>query len=266
MLNLEKVEQELKTARMGFQFYGLEKVDSTNKFALELAKNGAPQGTVVIADYQTKGRGRLSRKWLSLPGEDLLFSIILKPHIKASSGQKMTLAAATIVHQALTEYCSNMKHDEINFDVKWPNDILANGKKICGILAESILRDKYFETLVLGFGINLNMKPENLENTLGGDFSSLSALKSQPIDRTEFLIRFLQLFDREYLQMENNYFRHVVQKWKSVSGQLGRKIIIHDSDGDKSAEFIDVSSQGYLVYQTADGQKSELIAGDIKWQ
>lgn len=137
----------------------LKTVDSTNNYALKLAREGAGHGTVVWADEQTMGRGRLNNKWHSEPGHDLLMSLILRPRIRAQAASGLTLKVAELVRTELLNHFS-LANDEIS--IKPPNDLLLGGKKFCGILTESISKGDSLEFAVVGIGVNLNSDPEKV--------------------------------------------------------------------------------------------------------
>ena len=141
----------------------LKSVGSTNSYALKLAEKGASHGTVVWADEQTEGRGQFDRKWVSEPGNDLLASIIVRPKLSAKEASKITLQAAEIIRECLNKTYGIKGSDLI---VKAPNDLILQGKKVCGILTESSSKGKNLEYAVIGIGINLNSNPnENVPNS-----------------------------------------------------------------------------------------------------
>lgn len=135
----------------------LESVDSTNNYALKLARDGAPHGTVVHADEQTNGRGQFERKWVSEPGKDLLVSFIVRPKLKARDASQITLKAAELIRKELVSIYG-LKDSDLT--IKAPNDILLKGNKVSGILTESSSKGDLLEFAVIGVGINLNSDPK----------------------------------------------------------------------------------------------------------
>lgn len=142
----------------------LKTVDSTNNYALNLAREGAEHGTVVWADEQTDGRGQFDRKWFSDPGKDLSASVIVRPEIKASDASQITLRAAEIIREELLNIYGLKASD---LQIKAPNDLILRGKKVCGILTESSIKGQKVEYVIIGYGINLNgNSSKNIPNSI----------------------------------------------------------------------------------------------------
>ncbi len=155
-MDIKKIQAKLKTSLFGTNIYYEESLDSTNDYTMQLAKEGAPEGTIVLTEYQESGKGRLNRSWFSSRGQNLLMSILLRPELEIEMVQKIALATATILIDSLEDFYKNRKIKISELEVKWPNDILLNGKKLGGILAESKLKNKTMEALVIGIGLNVN--------------------------------------------------------------------------------------------------------------
>jgi BirA family biotin operon repressor/biotin-[acetyl-CoA-carboxylase] ligase len=223
------------------------------------------EGLVICAEFQTKGRGRLGRIWHAPAGKNLLVSLLLRPDIDIKNSQKITLGSAIVLEKVLKKYCTMNNQQHIQFELKWPNDVLVDGKKIAGILVESILRENKIEALALGFGINLNMDPELLPEDLRQQTTSLALVINQLIDRELFLVMLLEQMDIDYQIMEKTQYSEVVNEWKLRTRHLGKQIRISDSSGVFNAQFKDVSERGYLIYGTADGKTNEFISGEVSW-
>jgi len=264
MYDRDKILHRLRTNIFGQTLFCLEEIDSTSKYAMQLARDGAPEGTVVCAAYQTMGRGRLNRMWLSKAGQNLLMSIILRPRQEIAAVQKITLAAVNILHDALYDFCKRHGHLELSLSVKWPNDLLADGKKMAGILAESILRDKNIEALVLGFGINLNSRLEDMPPEIQNMATSVVEETNKTVDIERFLPHFLNYFEERYCRLERTDYAHVAENWKKNCPQIGKPIIIRDGNSKTEGIFHDINDNGYLVYKLADGSLNELISGEIE--
>lgn len=174
---------------MRFRILHYETLDSTNNLALHLAREGAHEGTVVAADFQTKGRGRFKRRWISPKGKGLLFSIILRPQLKTSAASILThLTARSVAEVLKTSF-------ELPVKLKRPNDVLVNGKKIAGILTESSGNHHQLEYVVAGIGLNLNMKPKELLRTATSVYiETKKAVK----DKEELLAKILSSFRSKY--------------------------------------------------------------------
>ena len=266
MIDKNSFSKKLNTDVFGRHFYSLDTIDSTNRYALELARSGEPQGTVVAADYQTGGKGRLNRSWISPPGKNLLFSIILYPQKTIESAQKITLGAAVSVHKTITQLLAGLAIKDNTLEVKWPNDVIANDKKLCGILTESVLKNNRIAALVMGFGINLNMDPEDAGPDLAPGVISLKRIIGQEINRSGFLAAFLKQFEADYFDMEKHSYINVVAQWKARSNCFGKSIRVNTGYGMEDAVFYDLSEQGYLMYKKSDGTIWELAAGEALWQ
>ncbi len=263
MLNCDKVRAGLRTSIFGRTLYCFQVIDSTNAYLLTLARDGAPEGTVVQADFQTAGHGRQKRRWLSAPGQNLLFSILLKPELEIDYSKKIMLATAIILANTIENYLQAHQLDPVQISFKWPNDLLVNGRKLSGILAESILRDKKIEAMVLGIGINLNEPVEKMPPEIRDIATSLRSITGQSIDREEFLCMFMQEFEKNYERFERNFYDHVVDEWKERCDQFGQKVTIRTPFGEEIGIIKDVNESGYLVYEDQKGVLKALIAGEI---
>ncbi len=175
-----------------FRILHYDTLDSTNNKAKELAKLGAEEGTVVFADYQTKGRGQFRRRWLSPKGKNLLFSIILRPvHMKVNSISMMTQVAAMSMRDTL------QKELNLKSKIKRPNDLLVQGKKVCGILVESSSYSNSVEYLIVGVGLNVNSKANELVRRATSIYEEVGVKQ----DRNKLLGSFLRCFKDDYLQV-----------------------------------------------------------------
>lgn len=176
---------------MAFRIVYYETLDSTNNLALTFAKEGAREGTVIVAEYQTKGRGRFNRKWVSPRGKGLLFSVILRPSLSASSASILTHLAAQSVAEVLeTDFNLPAK-------LKKPNDVLVNGKKIAGILAESSTIQKRIEYVVVGIGLNVSVGRDHFKGA-----TSISLETGQRADKNQILDRILSVFWAKYREAD----------------------------------------------------------------
>jgi len=173
---------------MIYKILHYEKLVSTNNLANELAREGAAEGLVVWADYQTKGRGRFKRKWKSPKGKDLLFSVLIKPKVKSSQASMVTFLAARAIQNVLKEKF------ELPATIKKPNDVLVNGKKICGILTEASSSSGDMEYIVVGMGINVNSKARQMLKRA----TSILELTGKEQDRSALLQIFLAEFRNQY--------------------------------------------------------------------
>ncbi len=173
---------------MHFRILTLHKIDSTQTYSLALAREGISEGTVVVSDYQTKGRGRYHRKWVSPRGKNLLFSIVLRPRLKVHASPLLTYLAARAVKETLT------REAQVQGVIKKPNDVLINGRKVCGILTESHSRSGVTDYVVIGVGINVNSK----RSVLVRGATSLLDVTGKETSLEGLLTEFLRIFAKHY--------------------------------------------------------------------
>lgn len=227
--------------------------DSTNKKAKELAQKNEPEGTIIIAKIQKQGRGRFNRIWQS-PEGGLYFSIILKPKIKTEKSTLLPLVSALSVCKTIESIC------DLDVKIKWPNDVLINGKKICGILLESDSDRNKINFIILGIGINLNIDT----NSLSKDFNatSLSYEFGINLDFYDFFKKLLMNLDKYYKIFNNHDFNQILFEWKKNSDTIGKKIVIKTSNEEIKGKAFDVDENGFLVIQTDSGEYKKITSGD----
>ncbi|MHB2153089.1 biotin--[acetyl-CoA-carboxylase] ligase [Calditrichota bacterium GD2] len=263
MLNCDIVRTRLKTMILGRNLYCFQIIDSTNAHLLDLARDGAPEGTVVLSEFQTAGRGRKERRWFSSKGKNLLLSILLRPELEIEYAQKITLASAIILANTIDQYLKSKNLPPVDIRFKWPNDLLVNNRKLSGILAESILQDKKIVALVLGVGINLNEMPEERDPAIRERAVSLKELTGADIDREDFLCLFLENFEKDYERFERTLYRQVIEEWKRRCNQFGQKVLLETPFGEQEAIVRDINDSGFLVYEDMAGKLHALVTGEI---
>lgn len=237
----------------------LEETESTNKSALTMAYHGAPEGTAVIADAQTAGRGRLGRLWISPPGKNIYVSLILRPAIDPSSASQITLVAGVAVAEMLNTYCPG------RIELKWPNDVLANGRKLCGILAESRVTAEKVEYVVVGIGINVNMEPGHFDESIREIATSIRMEAGAEIPREEVVARLFWSLDRIYRLYLETGFGAIREKWLDCSGMIGKDITVSSPDGLVKGTVVGMGAEGQLTY-LHEGKIKSLTAGEITIQ
>ena len=254
LLPLE-VQDGLATEVMGKTVHHRREVDSTNRLARELARAGESEGTVVLAEAQTAGRGRLGRSWLS-PCGGIWLSILLRPQLPPYKAQLVTLMAAVAAAEA-TAAVSAVKPG-----IKWPNDLLVNGKKIAGILTEVSAEMDQLNYIVLGLGVNINIEQEWFEGELQQIATSLLLESGERISRVAWVKAFLQNMDREYAHVQCVGFAEILERWRRYSVTLGRNVDIRLTDSNESGTALDIDEQGALLVRTESGMKT-FWAGDV---
>jgi BirA family biotin operon repressor/biotin-[acetyl-CoA-carboxylase] ligase len=264
MIDIERIKKTQKTSLFGTYVYYFPEIDSTNNYAGRLAEEGAPEGTVIITDFQTAGKGRLSRNWESSSGSNILMSIILRPRLEIERVSKITLATSEILVSALEKFLSKSKFDTLTFTVKWPNDILVNGKKIAGILTESSLRDKNIIYVIVGIGLNVNQDIINLSDDIRLNATSLFAETGQIFDREILIAEIITEFEKQYFNLERTNYNQVMENWKNRCDHIGKDIVIETHVTSERGEFIDVTEKGILLKMSENEEEKEFVAGTIK--
>jgi BirA family biotin operon repressor/biotin-[acetyl-CoA-carboxylase] ligase len=237
---------ELTGRESGVHYF--DEVASTMETAKELAHKGCPDFTVVVAGRQTKGRGRLDRVWISDPG-GLYFTIVLRPQIPIMLSSRVSFLASMTLARMLRESY------DIDAMVKWPNDILVNERKICGMLTELEAEAESVHFINIGIGINVNNDPSQLEPRA----SSLNLILGRQVSKKEFLARFLDEFET---QMTTADFKRVVSEWKNYTITLNRHVRIVTNQETSEGTAVDVDENGALILKMADGSLKEILYGD----
>lgn len=263
MYDTDRIKSQLLTNLFGSTFIFEPEVDSSNAHLMRLAREGAPEGTVVLTAFQTKGKGRLNRTWLSRKGENMLISLLIRPGVLIDSVQKITLASAVILIEAVQSFMHKMKLPPFDICVKWPNDLMVDGKKLAGILAESILQGKTVEALVVGFGLNINTSADALPEEIRDSATSLREKTGQAIEIEDFVAHFLNTFEREYLRLNRKNFHGIITEWKKHCMQFGQVIKVQHKGKTEEAVFEDINDQGHLIYRLPSGTVARLISGDM---
>jgi BirA family transcriptional regulator, biotin operon repressor / biotin---[acetyl-CoA-carboxylase] ligase len=250
----EEVLNKLNTRIIGKSILYFEKIDSTNIYAKKLAKEGVFEGCVVVADKQEKGRGRKNRTWIS-PEGGLWFSIIVYPGVPPQNAMIITMAASVSVVEAV------IKKTGLKPAIKWPNDVLINGKKLCGILTEMDAEMDRINYAVIGIGINVN-------NSISKDLNDLAtSLKNQTkknCSRVELLADILNSFDKNYMYIKSGDSKAVRDSWFMHADIIGKKVEV-TLEKDKIVGFVnDIDENGCLILKNDIGIQ-KIIAGDIKF-
>ncbi|MEJ5227662.1 biotin--[acetyl-CoA-carboxylase] ligase [Thermodesulfovibrio sp.] len=254
--NLKK-ELNSKISEVGKEIFIYDEVESTNSVAYELLKKGYPSGTVVIADRQTKGKGRLGRKWISPAGKNLYMSIAVKPNITPKYATMITLTSVVACTTALR------RHTDIAVLIKWPNDMLVDHKKVGGILSEIKIEGEKIKAAVVGIGINVNMTEEDIPEEIKDIATSLRICKGEEFSRALLAIEIIKEFDKWYQLLEKKNRKTIIDRWMQLSGTIGRqvKIVLTEREIIATAEAID--EEGRLIVKLSDGTYEKISAGDV---
>lgn len=253
----------LNTELVGRLIKNFQQVDSTNNVAKEmLIKNGPNgwkklDGLVVVAESQTGGRGRLERSFFSPVGTGIWFSVVLCPPFAPQEAPKCTLLAAVAVTEAMREF-------GLKPGIKWPNDIVYEGKKLVGILTEAGCDIDRIKHVVLGIGINANIKAEDFPEDLRDKATSMEIMKGEPVARVKFLQVVLRSLEKWYKVAINEGFEPVFEAWRKYSVTLGQEVrVIGIRDGEEfTGKAVDIDSYGALLVES-EGQVHTVMAGDV---
>jgi BirA family biotin operon repressor/biotin-[acetyl-CoA-carboxylase] ligase len=245
----------LKTRIIGKEFRLLREVASTNTLAMELAAEGTPEGTVVVAETQTGGKGRLGRKWIS-PKGNLYLSVVLRPNIPTHKAPLITLMGAVAVAAAIRKTCG------LEAGIKWPNDILISGKKVSGLLTEMSAEQDRIRHIVLGIGVDVNMENDALPPEIRGLTTTLAAEAGAKIDRTTLLQQILRDLENWYQQLLSNDAA-VLEEWNRLNMTIGSRVSVSGAGETLEGLAQGVENEGRLVVRLDDGTIRTVAAGDV---
>lgn len=246
MFNIEEFDIKLDTEILARNFVYLEELDSTNSFLLE-SEDYSENGTVVMAEYQLKGRGRKDRDWIAAKEQALTFSILLNKNIEAKYLYVINLGASLAVAQAL----ENLYQLKVN--LKWPNDVLINRKKIAGILIESTSKGSDIEKIVIGMGININQP--NFKGKYSLPPTSVRLELKRAVSREKFLSEILNIFEGILIQISKDKDK-VLKNWKLRCVMIGEKVRVIDDEKEEYGVFDDIDDNGFLILKSKTGSKT----------
>ncbi|RXT13943.1 biotin--[acetyl-CoA-carboxylase] ligase [Ammoniphilus sp. CFH 90114] len=251
-----EVKEGLQTTSLGQEVHFFPTIDSTQHKAHGLAKEGAKEGTVVIADEQVGGKGRLGRVWHSPPGTGIALSILLRPQLELHRCPQLTLLAAVAIVEAIQE------ETNLPAQIKWPNDVLLNGKKICGILTELNAESDRINYLIIGIGINVNTP--SFPEEIGQIATSLMLEKQAPIRRVKLVQNFLEKLERLYQLYLTEGFAPIKRRWESHAISIGKRVIIRQISGMMTGLALGIDDDGVLLVQKDDGNIEKVYSADIE--
>ncbi|MBU1998009.1 MAG: biotin--[acetyl-CoA-carboxylase] ligase [Candidatus Omnitrophota bacterium] len=248
-----EITHGLDTRFIGKKVYYFDKVTSTMDVAMQWVTKGANEGTIVIAETQIKGRGRLGRQWLSPRYKGIYLSLILKPRVAPAQASIFTLLAAVSICEAVK--------DEIGLDVqiKWPNDILIRNKKFCGILTEMDAETDEIKFLVIGLGLNVN----NDRGELLAGATSLKEERKEKVNRITLLQAILRRIEKNYLLFQKEGPEVITQKWREYNITLGKRVRITYRHKHLEGQSVDIDQDGALLIRNSSGLIQKVTSGDV---
>ena len=256
-LRLDIIQGELATRRLGTRFHYFQEIDSTNSYARRLAGTGAPEGEVVIAERQSEGRGRLGRSWESPPYCNLYFSLLLRPTLAPVHAPQITLMAAVALADTVAAFVAEPPA------IKWPNDILLQGKKLAGILTESSCDAKRIEFVILGIGVNLNFPAALMPDTIRQRATSLMEIAGARISRENFLRRLIHDLDRCYGILQESGFDAIAPRWQARFGFKGKTVRVEMEGDVLIGQAVGIDRDGALLVEDVRGERQRVVAGDV---
>lgn len=233
------------------------RMDSTNMLAKEMAAAGAAEGTLVIAEEQTQGRGRLDRRWFSPAGRGIYASVILRPSIPPEETTRIALCCAVTVAEALRDTTG------LPARIKWPNDVLVGGRKIAGILTEGAMEMDRVDYLVVGFGVNVNTRPEEFPGELRGTATSVLGETGRPFSRVVILQGILASLDELYHAFRTAGFDGILARWKELTDMMGRAVTVRTAGATYTGTVVDCDRYGALVLRDEQGRDVRIYSGDV---
>lgn len=257
ILRYEEVEEYLQTKYIGRNILHYNAIDSTNKVAKSLAIEGIEEGTVIVSEEQTSGRGRLGRSWISPKSSGIWMSIILKPNISPMMASRVTLIGAAAVHKALEEIGIDAK-------IKWPNDIVLNNKKLCGILTEMSGEMDKLNYIVMGIGLNVNLDEEDFSDELKNMATSLKIEKNEQVNRKELFGKILNNFEILYDEFkEHGNIESTVDICRKNSLLLGKEVRVINGSKTVTVKALGLDEDGELLVEYEDKSKGKIISGEV---
>jgi BirA family biotin operon repressor/biotin-[acetyl-CoA-carboxylase] ligase len=234
-----------------------EETNSTNDVVEKLARDGVKEGAVVFAEAQSKGRGRLGRRWISPPRKGLWFSVLLRPNLQPQAATKLTVAAATALCRAIRGQTS------LQPSIKWPNDILLGGAKVAGVLTEMGAELDHVKHITLGIGIDVNLGASEFPAELRKIATSLRLQTGHPVNRVDLAAAILRELDRDYLRVTSGNFEALANEWEQQCGTLGRRVTIQVGPRRITGLAESLDDVGALLLRTEHGHLERIIGGDV---
>ena len=251
-----ELESRMDTRWAGHPVTYYEVLDSTNLRAKLDAEKGAPQGTLVVADMQTAGRGRRGRSWSSPAGTNAYFTLILKPDFEPDKASMLTLVMAMAVAEGIREACG------LEALIKWPNDIVVGGKKVCGMLTELSVQQEYIQHVVVGAGVNVGIQefPPEIADTA----ACLEEECGRRVPRAQLIVHIMKAFEKYYEKfMETLDFSVLKEAYDNRLVNCGREVCVLDPKGEYTGISRGINSVGELLVELPDGSERTVYAGEV---
>lgn len=251
-----EIQYNLKTKLFSKEIHYFKEVESTINIVKDLAIKGYPEGTLVVAETQAGGRGRMGRKWFS-PYGGIWFSSLMYPKLQPQHATRITITACISLVQAIDEVTG------LKSQVKWPNDVLINHKKVAGILIEVDSEPDRIIWLVLSMGINANIDLQEIPQPLRTQVTSLEEAKGEKVDRVFLLKTILKKLEKNYEKVNQGNFNKIFEEWKNLCVGIGKKVKVKTAEKTIEGRAIDFDTNGALVIKLKNGNNQVVQAGDV---
>lgn len=246
-----------ETRIVGREVHVFNETGSTNDVIEKLARDGAKEGVVVFAESQSKGRGRMGRRWVSPPRKGLWFSVLLRPQMRPQAVTRITVAAAVALSRALNRAAG------LNPQIKWPNDVHIDGRKVAGILTELNAEVDRVKYVILGIGVDVNLSESDLPADLQALATSVRIASGRKVDRPELAAVVLQELDSIYTRLGDAEFREVAEEWEQQCVTLGKNVAITIGNREIRGRAESLDDDGALMVRTSHGQLERIVGGDV---
>lgn len=255
ILSYDEICEYLDTETIGRSYYYYDTIDSTNNECKRKARDNFQHGTVLVAEAQTMGKGRIGRRWSSPKGTGIWMSVLLKPNISPMEASKLTLLGAVAIYNAFEEM-------NIKSQIKWPNDVVINGKKVCGILTEMNAEIDMINYVILGIGINVNTEifPEDIVDKA----TSIRNETGKIIDRKILIGKVMNNIEALYYKfLKDNDFKYILNQSRKASVVIGKEVKIITRVTEEIGRAIDIDDDGHLIVELQDGTKKNIMSGEV---
>ncbi|MBM3212241.1 biotin--[acetyl-CoA-carboxylase] ligase [Candidatus Poribacteria bacterium] len=254
LMTAENIKSGLEAKILGQEIISYIQTTSTNDVALQLAERGLKEGTIIVAENQTAGRGRRNKKWIAPMGTSILASIILRPSVKIHSGEVITLISASAVVQAIRSIAQLLAF------IKWPNDVVINSKKASGILTEMRIEKGSVKYAVVGIGVTVNITQERLPLEIKDIATSLSIESRQEVSRIRLFQEIIRQLEQRYIRLCNDDMQPLIAEWKSLSATIGQQVQINFPKHIIRGEALDIDESGAILIRQDTNQIHKIKA------
>lgn len=258
-LSKETVQSSLPDELIRWEVEYVPETTSTQDYAAKRFRKEGRGGLFVITNHQTSGRGREKREWKDVPGSSLMFSLTLHPGHAPSNLHLLTITAALAVCNGLRSLL------DIEPEVKWPNDVLINGKKVCGILSEMIDSESGEKGIIMGIGINVNQKKEDLPETNNAPAGSVRMIVGKPVQRLLLLSSIMKSFEDLYFLYQKGDHEEIIRLWKNNSSMLGRHVSLRTGDREVHGTVTGLEDSGAIVLRLDTGPTRSFLGSECRF-